>query len=116
MATAGVEFKLDLSKYTNIMTDKIAQGVVVTIRNKAKKNVRVDKGDLRNSIQSIKIANGMYEVFAQAPYAAAQEWGRPDLPKYGFTPYMRPAVKDSLSGLNEIVKKAEIAARSSAKL
>jgi len=116
MATVAVEIKIDLGKYTSVMADKIAQGIAVDIRNKAKKKVRVDKGDLRNSIQAIKIASGSYEVFAQAPYAAAQEFGRPDLPKYGYTPYMRPAAEQAISNLDKIVEKAEIAARAASSL
>ncbi len=61
------------------------------IRNEARKLVRLDTTQLRNSIRFDMFGNDRGEVSANTPYAAAQEWGRPDLPRYGFTPYMRPS-------------------------
>jgi hypothetical protein len=117
MATAKVEIKLNLTKYTAVLADYIIHAVAVDIRNRAKRTVRKDTGDLRNSVQTEKTAFG-YETFSDAPHAAAQEWGRPDLPTYGFTSWARPSAQAASTGagFNENVQKASVVAANAAKV
>lgn len=107
MTQAKVEIFIDLSKYTNVYADKLAQRVNVAVRNLAKSKVRIDSTRLRNSIRTDKLGEGHYITLAEAPYALAQEYGRPDLPQYGFTPYMRPAAILAGSSENMIKFAAE---------
>lgn len=111
MATDGVQFNIDLTKFPGVLADRIAQGVAVYIRIEAKKKVRVAERDLQNSIQT-EGRGGSYVTFSETPYAAAQEFGRPDLPNYGFTPYMRPSAAEAATDnvVREIARRAEIAA------
>ena len=91
MAKAEVKIFLNLEKYTDVLADTVAQRVNTEVAVQAKKNVRVDSHDLQNSIRTDKIGDQHYETSANTPYALAQEFGRPDLEQYGYTPYMRPA-------------------------
>lgn len=113
MARAKVEIFLDLAKYSEVMADKLAQRVNVEVRNQARGNVAVDTGKLRNTILTEKLGPGRYQTFAETPYALAQEFGRPDLPRYTFTPYMRPAAQEATESgkLKQFVTEAEEAAR-----
>lgn len=107
--TGGVEVYLDLSRYADILSDKLAQRVNVELRIIAKRKVAVDTGNLRNAIRTEGLGNGNYRTLAETPYAAAQEYGRPDLKKYTFTPYMRPAAEEVLQPaiLKKCLKEAE---------
>jgi phage gpG-like protein len=102
----------DFVRYTRELADRVGWLTGITARKAARRNVRVDTGTLRNSIQLDKVAEDRHEVSANTEYAAAQEWGRPDLPNYGFTPYMRPAAKEAV---DEIRTNAEEAARMAAR-
>jgi hypothetical protein len=63
----------------------------------AKRRVRKRSHDLEKSIrvmgQPRRLSNGVtsLEIGSDLPYAAAQEFGRPDLENYGFTAYLAPA-------------------------
>jgi hypothetical protein len=93
---AKVEIFIDMAKYSDVLSDNLSQRVSSDIRNKAKKIVRIDSTRLRNSIKVDKVGFASYEVFADVPHALAQEFGRPDLPSYGYTPYLRPAAQQAL--------------------
>ena len=73
------------------------------VENDAKRIVRVDTGALKSSINTLKIPNGR-AVGSGKEYAAAQEFGRPDLPQYGYTPFLRPAVRKNMNKMNLIFK------------
>lgn len=94
MAKGSVEIFIDLSKYGNELAAAMAQRVCSEIVIAAKKLVRVKTRELQNSIKNIGVTRYHFMAVAETPYAAAQEWGRPDLPKYGFTPYMTPAAQE----------------------
>lgn len=93
MARGSVEIFIDLSKYGTEIAAAMAQRVCSEIVIAAKKLVRVRTRELQNSIKNIGVTRFHFMAIAETPYAAAQEWGRPDLPKYGFTPYMTPAAE-----------------------
>ena len=62
------------------------------VQNDAKVRVRKKTGNLGRSIHMEQLAGGLgISVGTNVVYAAAQEYGRPDLKTYGFTPYLRPA-------------------------
>jgi hypothetical protein len=94
MARGSVEIFIDLSKYGNELAAAMAQRVCSEIVIAAQELVRVRTRDLQNSIKTIGVTRYHFMAVAETPYAAAQEWGRPDLPKYGFTPYMTPAAQE----------------------
>jgi hypothetical protein len=96
----------DFVRFTRELEDRVGWYTGIEARKSARANVRVDTGQLRNSIQLDKVSSDRHEVSANTDYAAAQEWGRPDLPNYGFTPYMRPAAKEAVSKLPESARKA----------
>jgi hypothetical protein len=87
----AVEIFLDISEYTTVYADKFAQAINADVKNFARAKVAVKTSRLRNSIRIDKLGPASYQTVAQTPYAAAQEYGRPDLATYTFTPYMRPA-------------------------
>lgn len=117
MAQAKVEIFLDLGKYSRVMADKLAQRVNVEVRNRARYHVAVDTSRLRNSIRTEKLGSGHYQTLSETPYSLAQEFGRPDLPRYTFTPYMRPAAQEAVEPgkLKQFVSEAEEAAMMRAK-
>lgn len=119
MAKAGVQILVDLSEYTTIYADKLAQGASTKVRNFAKRFVAKDTRELMGSIQVVKISQGQYIIFSKLPYAAAQEYGLAPygLPQYRFTPYMRPAAAKATepAELTKIAAEASDAAARAAK-
>ena len=117
MAKAEVKINLDLSKYVDVYSNVLRLAVGNQIVNVAKNKVRTDSGNLKNSIRT-EISRGKLVVFSQTEYAAAQEFGRPDLPNYGFTPYMRPAAREVLEGgtFRVLTQLADRIARSRSKI
>lgn len=115
----SVEIFIDLPRFSRILSDRVAQGVATNVRILAKQFVaspgrnEYSRGDLRDSIRTERTGFGEYQTLAGGDvgqrrgrviaYALAQEFGRPDLPRYTFTPYMRPAAKKA-SGPDEIRK------------
>lgn len=73
------------------------------VEHDAKRIVRVDKGRLKNSIDVIKKPLTRY-VGSSVEYAAAQEFGRPDLKSYGYTPYLRPAIRKNSAKIQKLIK------------
>lgn len=62
-----------------------------------------DTGVLANSIETNSVGPGKVEVSANAPYAAAQEFGNSRLPA---RPYMRPALQQNRGRIAELIKEA----------
>lgn len=121
---------IDLKIFSEELADKVAQGLNTRVRIFAKQNVAVDSGDLRDSIRTSG-TGGRYQTIAggvmgtdrpskyrknkkarMIAYALAQEFGRPDLPRYTFTPYMRPAAMQASEPgvVNEVLREATDAA------
>jgi len=100
------DVRFDFAKFTREFADRIGWYTGVTVRAFARATVRVDTSTLRNSIQLDQVSEGVNEVSANTEYAAAQEYGRPDMPNYGFTPYMRPAAEEGQRKLKENADKA----------
>ena len=123
-----VDIYMDMSVYLETLSDKFAQGINTRVRRFAKEFVAhpsaehpYSTGHLRDNIMTDSSGIGEYETYvdlASVPYAAAQEWGRPDLPNYTFTPYMRPAAeKASTKGVqSEVFEEAKDAAERAAKI
>lgn len=94
MASGQIVITQDLGKMVDELGHEAAQKTAVFIRAFAREIVRKRSFALMNSIRTNEIAEGEFETLAGGPgipYALAQEYGRPDLANYGFTPYMRPA-------------------------
>lgn len=86
--------------------------VTAEAKNQAKKNVRVKTGNLRNTIIGEKVSKLKGAVYTDEDYATSQEYGRPDIPAYGFTPYFRPAAKAAMRKSGEFMaESAEVAGR-----
>lgn len=90
MSKVEVRQTLDLTKFISDLERNMIVNVTVNVNNSAINKVRVDSGDLRRNIR-YNIIGDEGEIITDLPYSAAQEYGRPDLINYGFTPYMRPA-------------------------
>jgi hypothetical protein len=78
-----------------ISDNKIEQALdkgALLVEGDAKQLVRVDTGRLRASINIIKLRLER-RIGSNVVYAPAQEFGRPDLTSYGYTPYLRPALR-----------------------
>lgn len=72
----------------------IVRKAAYDISSNAKTNVRVDTGNLKNSISAQKASSDLHWIVsAHAEYAIYQEYGpNPETePKWGFAPFMRPA-------------------------
>lgn len=96
----AVELKLDISGFFEDVGRQMVALLAADVRTEARRRVRVDSSRLRNSIRIDILSSDEREVIAETPYAAAQEFGRPDLPNYGFTPYMRPAAAEATTDQN----------------
>ena len=100
----GVEGYINLEIYVSSFAAKLSQNVAASIKNRARSKVIVGKGyegagQLRNSIKHIGLDRYTFIVVAETPYAAMQEWGKPNTPfwnkrRYSFTPYMTPAAEE----------------------
>ena len=92
-----IVYHIDMGEFVSETANQTAQKTAAFVRRAARAFVRKDTQALENSIRTNKIGPGHFETLAggtdAVPYALAQEYGRPDLPNYGFTPYMRPAAE-----------------------
>lgn len=91
------------------------EGLKKTAKNvvkAAKRNVRKRSHKLEKSIkvdgQPKITAFGVYEinVVSDEPHAFAQEYGRPDLKGYGYTPYIGPAFDKEADNLTTHIKES----------
>ena len=73
--------------------DKALRWGAQQIEKKAKGIVRVRDGFLKNSINHYKKGRLEYAIGSGKEYAAAQEFGRPDMKGYSYRPYLRPAAR-----------------------
>lgn len=72
---------------------------------KMRQNVAVDQGDLQAGIE--EYGSGLNQgVKTDQEYDYAQEFGRPDLPNYTYTPYARPAAEAERNRYKERAKAA----------
>jgi hypothetical protein len=106
--------------YAAILSEPVIRRMVaetcVILHGQAVRNVKVDTGNLRNTISwalndTVEGGNqssgasadsadfvdqpsgaGIGHVGSNSDHAAAQEYGRPDLNGYHFRPYLRPAI------------------------
>ena len=69
----------------------------------AKHRVRRDTSRLMTSIDVIKRPLTRY-IGSSVVYARAQECGRADLPRYGYTPYLRPAIRNNKAEIKRLIK------------
>ena len=95
----GVEGYINLEIYVSSFAAKLSQRVAAEIVRRARSKVRVATGQLRNSIKNIGLDRYTYIAVAETPYAAMQEWGKPNTPfwnkrSYSFTPYMTPSAEE----------------------
>lgn len=96
----GVTYYINISVYGADLADIFAGIIAYNIASKARNIVRVGStGNLKNSITTERKSKGNYETYAQAAYAAAQEWGLAPFgkPNYSYTPYMIPALMQSIT-------------------
>lgn len=100
---------IDMAKYTKEYADSFLNLTALSVEALAVKKVRVRSGNLKNSIRNEQVGPYKWVVISQAPYAAAQEYGLGKLgkPKYGFTPYMRPAAIETENNMNALARQAE---------
>ena len=112
----GVEIFINLSEYTEILSDTAAGLIASDVRKFAKNYVAKDTKALMTSIELDRVGDTFY-IWTDLPYSLAQEFGRPDLRRYTFTPYMRPAAKQATSESNVLkrIKNAESVAMRGAK-
>lgn len=139
MEKSGVKMYIDLVKYNDVLTDKFAQVLNTRVRRFAKaivaspwnQNAGYASGDLADSIRTESLGKRSYQTVAggvmgttrpgpkrktkkarMIAYALAQEFGRPDMDKYTFRPYMRPAAQQAVEPgvLSEVLAEAEDAA------
>jgi len=102
----GVD-KLRDRLHNMVSNDKLEQALdmgAMLIEADAKQLVRVDTGLLKASINTIKQPRTRY-IGTNKEYAAAQEFGRPDLAHYGYTPYLRPAARKNRRRIEQMFKK-----------
>lgn len=128
-----------MKKYSELLSDEVIQKMLVStaivVHGQAVMNAQRDQGGLQNSIswttktesggenstggqsatkdQLIKNTNDdkIAIIGSAIEYAAAQEYGRPDIPSYTFNAYLRPAVaqtKSKVEKLNSKILKEEI--------
>ena len=75
-----------------------------------------DTGVLANNIETVQITQLKVEVSSNAPYAAAQEFGRETPTRLPARPYMAPAANKERANATKIVQRAVAqAVRSAAK-
>ena len=89
---------IDLSTFVKVITAEVVdeaakfakRDAVRFVANPDNPRFEFSKGDLRDSIRVEKMG-GLVKLISDTPYSLAQEYGRPDLPRYRFTPFFRPA-------------------------
>ena len=74
----------------------------LVVEKAAKGYVRRDTSRLYSSI-NIKRSKLTRKIGTSVVYAAAQEFGRGDIPRYGYTPYLRPALRNNKKEINRII-------------
>ena len=100
---------LNTEKFVEEYAETVIELAAMSVENAAVKNVRVDTGNLKNSIKRQPINKNNWIVKSEAPYSLAQEYGlrANGKPNYGFTSYMRPAVQETEGNFGTIKNDAE---------
>jgi hypothetical protein len=88
-----VERKINLTNYASEIANELTLLVATEAVTEAKSRVRVDFGQLKGSITREQLSNAKYIIYSNVEHAAAQEYGIPEIPNYGFTPYLRPGAQ-----------------------
>lgn len=111
MYNGGVmSIETDLSWYGDKQKKTTNKGVIVAltksinlVQRDAKLIVRKKDGFLEDSIvKRVDPTTLSATTGTNMEYAAAQEFGKRSQPKYGFTPYLRPALKDNKANIKKI--------------
>jgi len=94
----------DIIKNVNVGTIKALIRSANIVQTDAKLLVAIDTGNLRGSIVKGQVdkTNLSITVSTNSEYAFAQEFGRPDLVSYTFSPYMRPALNNNIKKIEKI--------------
>ena len=104
IGVTNVQSKIN-NTVNNDKLEKALDKAAMLVERDAKYQVRVDTGRLRSSINVIPEPLKRY-IGTSVIYAAAQEFGRPDLSKYGYTPYLRPALRKNQAKIQQLIKEA----------
>lgn len=112
MSKIETKININLKKYGLAFADRLAQLAAAEAKNKAQEIVAKESTALVSSIKIIREHAAGYMVYSETEYAAAQEWGLPDVPNYTFTPYMRPAASwaEQPAQMQKYITRAEEAA------
>ena len=90
---------------------KIEKPGELTILNTQRTLVKVVTGNLQGSINIQTQSSSALEVVSHigpnTPYAAAIEFGRPDIPNFPIQPYVRPS--GMVGGAKKVIKTMEVA-------
>jgi len=120
MEKIETKININLKKYGWEFADRVAQLAAAEVVKLARKYVAKDTKDLMNSIiiNPALSTDRQYVVSSGTEYGAAQEWGRPDIPNYTFTSYMRPAAAEAQQPdlIRKYVDRAQQAAENIAKV
>ena len=76
------------------------------VERDAKQIVRVDTGRLKSSINVVKPKALERAIGTNVSYGPAQEFGMTARPGYGYTPYLRPALRKNKQAIINEVKEA----------
>ncbi len=102
--TIGMAIDTELSWYGDKFIKQVGQHTIIALI-KATNKVQADaklivakdttalEGSIVKSVDKVRLVG---EVSTNMEYAFAQEFGRPDLEKYTYTPYMRPSLKNNI--------------------
>lgn len=93
---AGAKWTIDLKpRFLQRIVGRTQEFLAEEMQAEALRLVAIDTGDLQRSITIVRPEKpfSLYAIESNLPYALAQEYGRPDLPRYRYTPYMGPAFR-----------------------
>lgn len=95
-------------KNVNSGTIKALTRSINIVQTDAKNTVRKRTTNLEQSIvKAVDTSNLTATASTNSKYAFAQEFGRPDLKQYSFTPYMRPALNNNKDKILKIFEDEE---------
>ena len=101
--TKKLERRLNTMISPNKIEEILDKGAMM-IEGDAKRIVAVDTGRLRSSINTIKQPL-IRRIGSSVVYAAAQEFGRPDMKQYTYRPYLRPAARMNKPKIEAMMKR-----------
>ena len=101
--TEKLKHRLDNMVTPNKIEEILDKGARM-IEEDAKKIVAVKTGLLRASINTIRQPL-IRRIGSSRVYAAAQEFGRPDMKQYTYRPYLRPAARMNKPKIEAMMKR-----------